>query len=42
MLGMEGTSEELLALLRRVERLKYHVGEVKVALGVQRLRASSS
>ena len=45
MLGMGGALDELLALLRRVERLKYHVGALKVvpgALGVERLRTSSS
>ena len=42
MLGMGGALDELLALLRRVERLKYHVGAVNVALGAQRLRTSSS
>ena len=41
-LGMGGASEELPALLRRVERLKYHVGAVNVALGTQRLRTSIS
>ena len=41
-MGMGGASEELPALLRRVERLKYHAGAVNVALGTQRLWTSSS